>query len=1084
MKKHVLILLASLILSAGYAQNLQISGGNNFSAAVCDNQEVFVWGANDAGQLGILAGGAPVAAAYRNTPGSVLHGNISNVAGGSTIGALPAIRQIDAGSGAHILGLSCAKQVWAWGNNTNGQLGRGTAAAGAHPVPQRVLRGEQAANVNLNDPNGIFLNNIFYVSGGNNFSMAVEETTGRVLCWGENTFGQIGDNSIIQRTVPRYVRRSAAEGGGFLDNIVQIEGGDACAYALDANGNVWSWGVTHDGAFPSYALGRAFAGEVVAAPGGATRCIPVAGRVLKTTVNGTNLDNGACHNPVPLNNIIMLSGGDTHALALDSDGLVWSFGGDWGEGQLGQGPGGQYKPCAGLVVNVGAAYTAINATNLALGQGTDGRAVYVSAGQANSAVVMANGRVVTFGARGLYNTGVTPTAGGSITCTGDNIIPSGSLGDNSAACNSAVCDGKALAANWSHVPVYVRVAGGAILTGIKEVSDGDAWYYAIRDNGTAVTWGFNRRGELGLGDYVDRCVAIPFVLPTGCNFSNPCPTRPNMGLDQVRCPIFSEVLNSNVIQAYPSWKYTWEYRANTGATWSPLGAPEGDNTTYSPANQLGQYRVSISDNRGTVPFLCAPCPVLRDTITFTPQPNPYVVSACADNAASLAEFAVTTPAASEIKWYTNPTGGTPLNPSNTDPVIRVPFTSTNTSIPGCARALFAEDISSIQGTLLPATTAAQLATALGVGGEACAAGSWTSDWDNGATPRRLMQITITQEIRVTAASVIAGAAGSSGFAIKIYNNNPTGGPNCGACTPPGNKDGVGALRYTATVPAMAVTDNQIVQVAMDHTLPPGRYWIGAQALNVQTRYFNCNKAVTNGAFPVWTNPYNDNTGQNIVRGTLGLADNNLGTRGAAFNIRFETGTGYTCGRVLVCVGSTCVLPVELLDFAARKEGSKGVLNWSTASEKNSSHFLVQESFDGVTFKTIGNVKAKGNSTGIVHYDFIDQVLAPGINYYRLAQYDLDGTVYYSEIKTISSEGISGLKVMPNPNNGNFNVIVEGNGVNPVQILMLNALGQVVYQTTEMPNTLSTFAVSHLSSGVYFLHAQTDEGVYVVKVVKE
>jgi alpha-tubulin suppressor-like RCC1 family protein len=478
MKKLILPLILLGIVQCVYAQNFQISGGNNFSAAVCDNQVVYVWGANSSGQLGLDASGNPIAVAYRNTIAAVTQGNVSNVAGGSTIGALPAIKQADAGSGAHILGLSCTNQVWAWGDNAYGQLGRNNTTNSA--VPQRVLRGAQASNVNANDPNGIFLNNIIYVSGGNNFSMAIESGTGRVLTWGENANGQLGDGSTTQRNTPVYVVRSAAEGGGFLTNIIQIEGGDDCAYALDANGYVWSWG---DNA--GNKLGRTGAGIQ-----------STASRVIK----GDPLNSGYSATPTPiqyLNNIVQISGGDTHGLGLDANGNVWSWGGDWGEGQLGRGGGSVYQDDARRVVDVGVTAYATSEAQF-LGNGPDGKAIYVSAGQASSAVVLANGRVVTFGGRGLFNSGATNTPSGTITCpspAGD-MIPSGTIGDNNTtACNSTSCNGKAT--QWTRTPVYVRTTSGTILTGITQISDGDAWYFAITSTGSAYVWGWNRRAWLG-----------------------------------------------------------------------------------------------------------------------------------------------------------------------------------------------------------------------------------------------------------------------------------------------------------------------------------------------------------------------------------------------------------------------------------------------------------------------------------------------------------------------------------------------------------------------------------------------------------
>src|SRR6478736_2099641 len=104
LKTLVLGLIGVLVFTYAHSQNLQISGGNNFSAAVCDNQQVFVWGANTSNQLGITIADAAVGATYSAVPTSVTRGNISNIAGATTYGNLPAIRQVDAGSGAHILG--------------------------------------------------------------------------------------------------------------------------------------------------------------------------------------------------------------------------------------------------------------------------------------------------------------------------------------------------------------------------------------------------------------------------------------------------------------------------------------------------------------------------------------------------------------------------------------------------------------------------------------------------------------------------------------------------------------------------------------------------------------------------------------------------------------------------------------------------------------------------------------------------------------------------------------------------------------------------------------------------------------------
>jgi len=85
------------------------------------------------------------------------------------------------------------------------------------------------------------------------------------------------------------------------------------------------------------------------------------------------------------------------------------------------------------------------------------------------------------------------------------------------------------------------------------------------------------------------------------------------------------------------------------------------------------------------------------------------------------------------------------------------------------------------------------------------------------------------------------------------------------------------------------------------------------------------------------------------------------------------------------------LPVELYLFDGIEKGVNNVLFWSTATESNSSHFNLQKSRDGETWNTIATINAAGNSTTHIDYDVTDYNIEPIINYYRLQQYDFDGT---------------------------------------------------------------------------------------------
>jgi hypothetical protein len=101
----------------------------------------------------------------------------------------------------------------------------------------------------------------------------------------------------------------------------------------------------------------------------------------------------------------------------------------------------------------------------------------------------------------------------------------------------------------------------------------------------------------------------------------------------------------------------------------------------------------------------------------------------------------------------------------------------------------------------------------------------------------------------------------------------------------------------------------------------------------------------------------------------------------------NAGTWFTMNVTLI---DAQVLPVELLYFEGRSYGSYNKLSWATASETNSSHFILDRSVDFDTWHTVGRIDAMGNSSQLVGYYFNDYTITNNITYYRLTQYDFDG----------------------------------------------------------------------------------------------
>src|SRR5215213_4484193 len=64
-------------------------------------------------------------------------------------------------------------------------------------------------------------------------------------------------------------------------------------------------------------------------------------------------------------------------------------------------------------------------------------------------------------------------------------------------------------------------------------------------------------------------------------------------------------------------------------------------------------------------------------------------------------------------------------------------------------------------------------------------------------------------------------------------------------------------------------------------------------------------------------------------------------------------------------------PVQLTSFGVSVVNKKISVNWSTAVEKNASHFVVQRSTDGVEFTDAGIFFTEGNFDSSRSYSFRD-----------------------------------------------------------------------------------------------------------------
>jgi len=160
------------------------------------------------------------------------------------------------------------------------------------------------------------------------------------------------------------------------------------------------------------------------------------------------------------------------------------------------------------------------------------------------------------------------------------------------------------------------------------------------------------------------------------------------------------------------------------------------------------------------------------------------------------------------------------------------------------------------------------------------------------------------------------------------------------------------------------------------------------------------------------------------------------------------------------------LPVTLLSFEAAAEKNRVKLNWSTASETNNDHFIVERSIKANEWIDIEKIKGAINSSVTQNYTYCDVFSAGGTVYYRLKQVDLDGHINFSRVVSVDfhQQG-SVLNVYPVPNRGNTIGINGVSDYKNYELTITDINERIVYSTTSV--TASMY-LPELKPGIYMM----------------
>uniref|UniRef100_A0A4W3I641 HECT and RLD domain containing E3 ubiquitin protein ligase 3 n=1 Tax=Callorhinchus milii TaxID=7868 RepID=A0A4W3I641_CALMI len=176
--------------------------GESHTLAVNDHGQVFAWGAGKDGQLGI-----------DSMEETVRKPRLVKSLSGHEV------TQVTCGSW-HCMALTKDGQLFAWGQNTHGQLGLGQGISSqSNPQCLKTLVGIPLAQITA--------------GGAHSFALSL---SGAVFSWGRNHCGQLGLSDEKDRDVPFHVKFLRSQ------KIVHISCGEEHTAALTKSGGVFTFG--------------------------------------------------------------------------------------------------------------------------------------------------------------------------------------------------------------------------------------------------------------------------------------------------------------------------------------------------------------------------------------------------------------------------------------------------------------------------------------------------------------------------------------------------------------------------------------------------------------------------------------------------------------------------------------------------------------------------------------------------------------------------------------------------------------------------------------------------------------------------
>ena len=189
---------------------LSVDAGSAFACGISSSRSLYCWGYASSGRLG----------------NDVTSGSFDNPRSVSVPGPW---KQVATGY-SHACAIAMDDSTYCWGNNSAGQVGDGTTAQRARPTlinTSRLQAGEVFTQLAIDD------------------SSCGLTSSGRILCWGPNALGQLGDGSLTSSLVPTPI--ATPLGSATAPTYVQVTFGSQFACGLAVSGAAYCWGINNLG---------------------------------------------------------------------------------------------------------------------------------------------------------------------------------------------------------------------------------------------------------------------------------------------------------------------------------------------------------------------------------------------------------------------------------------------------------------------------------------------------------------------------------------------------------------------------------------------------------------------------------------------------------------------------------------------------------------------------------------------------------------------------------------------------------------------------------------------------------------------